>query len=334
MNDHKRVVHGVYQRKAGTSDDSTDQSQQPNESLYDTNPIDAYYNAPVIPEAEPLVLKAEPRIDSEALITEQNEASKKEKDLRSLICFPEPEGSGSAFQAFKQPKLDDDEEMTFVDPLAMMDAVTNESPAEMPYDNEASASSPADTTGSEQCTICQKSFKSSSALRLHRFSAHGTCPKKECPKCNKSFLPWHFTRHCCWNKDDEQSGAAASNEAESGSATCELCRRSYTSARTLKEHMRTVHGVYQRRNQPQQAVQESPGETLDTANEDDTKQQQNYVCTDNDCGASFSSPLDLLLHRLAHTGDKPFVCDKNDCKEAFAAPQELDEHRRTVHESA
>ena len=119
-----------------------------------------------------------------------------------------------------------------------------------------------------ECTTCHRSFKNSSALRLHRFSAHGACPRKMCTNCNKTFLPWHYLRHACTGLQTSEAKMNASKPTDSNNHPtewkCSLCSRRYLSRylnfaltisvhyncfcrRTLKDHLRMIHGINQRR---------------------------------------------------------------------------------------
>lgn len=84
------------------------------------------------------------------------------------------------------------------------------------------------------CKICNKSYKAMISLKLHNFNNHdgpgnGLNKSYLCPLCNKLFEnPTQLSKHMV-------------THTENRAFLCEHCPKSFTSAKYLKIHVRSVH---------------------------------------------------------------------------------------------
>ncbi|XP_013788029.1 transcription factor IIIA-like [Limulus polyphemus] len=58
-----------------------------------------------------------------------------------------------------------------------------------------------------------------------------------------------------------------------------------------------------------------------------------YVCSFDDCTASFSRPCQLETHLRAHTGERPFICTYDDCYSCYTRVDHLKRHIAKCHEA-
>ena len=151
----------------------------------------------------------------------------------------------------------------------------------------------ADNLG-EQCSSCQKSFKSLRMLEKH--IARGCCGTENlCQHCGKVFQkPEQLRTHLRYNHKERQ-------------VTCNICKHKFHSNRDLTRHINSVH-------EGKKEVQcGTCGKFFTCSNTLKTHERcvhlklKLYKC--EQCQKSFTLADTLKKHKIwAHSNDRPFVC--------------------------
>lgn len=146
------------------------------------------------------------------------------------------------------------------------------------------------------CSTCGKGFSQKTVLlkheRLHKLPSE----QHQCELCNRTFnkkffLEKHMQSH--YLSDDPQAIPLLIQDEEKA-YMCEICSMKFTHFYTLKSH-------YLSHDAPQ------------------------FLCSY--CGKVFSRKLNLELHKMIHTGERPYKCTF--CTSAFRQRQHLTLHIRT-----
>ena len=149
---------------------------------------------------------------------------------------------------------------------------------------------------SRQCPVCDRSFSSASAARLHLVT-HDDVKRFVC-HCGKAFAR------------PDQLRAHGTVHADTKDFLCTLCGKAFPRMASLNVHYRRRH----RDDVPDSAKRPGP--------------EQLYNCSA--CDKIFLSRQEAERHELRHTGAKPFSCDI--CSRSFTRKDKMKEHKRRVHE--
>lgn len=152
------------------------------------------------------------------------------------------------------------------------------------------------------CRFCDKAFSMKSNLERHEKRHTGIRPHL-CELCGKGFiqktaLQYHMRTH----KGEFGTGGCKSGEMYS----CSVCSLTFNRHANLRKHMRNLH----------------PTPELDENRR--SVERKSLLC--DLCGKGFASMNSLKLHRMQHTGEKPFVCSI--CNKAFVVKAQLQYHAR------
>ena len=168
------------------------------------------------------------------------------------------------------------------------------------------------------CEICEKTFSSVSALKVHLGAVHEGQKKHECGKCDESFnqagtLKLH-------NKSDHKNLKKYK---------CNKCGKSFTRTATLKKHKKVVHEGVKKFKCNKCGKSFGYAGHLKTHTETIHEGLKRFKC--NKCGESFGESGKLKRHNeTVHEGLKKYRCDK--CGKSFSQASHLKTHNETVHE--
>ena len=177
--------------------------------------------------------------------------------------------------------------------------ISRSSPEISDMNNEYSNTEQGETADSnleegEQCSSCQKYFKSLRMLEKH--IARGCCNTENlCQHCGKVFQkPEQLRTHLRYNHKERQ-------------VICDICKHKFHSNRDLKRHINSVH-------EGKKDVQcGSCGKFFTCSNTLKTHERcvhlklKLYKC--EVCKKSFTLADTLKKHKIwAHSNDRPFVC--------------------------
>ncbi|XP_071135779.1 zinc finger protein 436-like isoform X2 [Mytilus edulis] len=163
---------------------------------------------------------------------------------------------------------------------------------------------------SYSCSICRKSFKNSTSLRIHENRHKGIKPYK-CGECDKSFsssgnLSAHRKIHSsdkaymctvCGKQYNQHSEFLIHerNHRNERPFACKYCDKTFSRSGCLHNHERIHTGV------------------------------KPYLC--GTCGKAFSRSDRLHIHERCHSGEKPFMC--NVCGKVYSDMSNLRSHKKT-----
>lgn len=155
------------------------------------------------------------------------------------------------------------------------------------------------------CGFCNKTFSMKSNLERHEKRHTGIRPHL-CELCGKGFiqktaLQYHMKIH------EEEIRAEVYKQGEIYS--CSACGLTFNRGANLRKHIQKVH-----LNQDVKVEQ----------NDAKTHEKKSLLC--DLCGKGFASVNSLKLHKMQHTGEKPFVCSV--CSKAFVVKAQLQYHSR------
>ena len=155
------------------------------------------------------------------------------------------------------------------------------------------------------CCFCNKAFSMKSNLERHEKRHTGIRPHL-CELCGKGFiqktaLQYHRKIH------EEEIRAEVYKQGEIYS--CAACGLTFNRGANLRKHIQKVH-----------LNQDVKVEHNDTK----THEKKSLLC--DLCGKGFASVNSLKLHKMQHTGEKPFVCSV--CSKAFVVKAQLQYHSR------
>ncbi|KAI4471591.1 finger putative transcription factor family-related [Holotrichia oblita] len=141
------------------------------------------------------------------------------------------------------------------------------------------------------CQFCGKGFSDALMYREHENIHMGAGPLS-CVVCQKTFS---FTRNLVQHQVRFHKASILGIEVKN---QCGICKRSYSKASTLENHMK-VHD----RNIPKPKI---------------------HLC--DTCGKGFAQKNKLILHNRVHTGYKPYKCGY--CVKSFTKKEYLVMHER------
>ncbi|XP_074097434.1 uncharacterized protein LOC141526352 [Cotesia typhae] len=168
-----------------------------------------------------------------------------------------------------------------------------------------------------RCTVCNKSFSSTSNLKQHA-GTHSVDQKKfQCKQCGISFA-WKSTL----NKH------IAGNHRPDGPLkfVCEICPKVYSTLSQVNEHVKRDH--LKERNFKCSECGKSFFKKFDLKSHIRTHTNERpYAC--KTCGKSFHHQSHIIRHERVHSGERPYTCDI--CKQSFSQPGSLKIHRQRHH---
>uniref|UniRef100_A0A1B6D4M7 C2H2-type domain-containing protein n=1 Tax=Clastoptera arizonana TaxID=38151 RepID=A0A1B6D4M7_9HEMI len=202
-----------------------------------------------------------------------------------------------------------------------------------------------DKTDNKTCSICDKSFLTTTGYKLH-MKSHGREKEHECNLCGFHFTSaYSLHRHMSIHSDDKKF-------------ICLLCGTKYRTEAQLRRHSnehKTSHvKTRKRRGEAKQLTEEetkqlssqiphqvySMSEKVLIASfaerdrisdlKDPSEKFEHEPLHRNQCKycpKSFRKPSDLVRHLRTHTGERPYQCDF--CNKCFTVKSTLDSHVKT-----
>lgn len=152
------------------------------------------------------------------------------------------------------------------------------------------------------CSFCDKAFSMKSNLERHEKRHTGIRPHL-CELCGKGFIQkTALLYHTRTHQGELGTGGCKPGEMFS----CSVCSLAFNRHANLRKHMRNLHSAPE----------------LDENRR--SVERKSLLC--DLCGKGFASVNSLKLHRMQHTGEKPFVCSI--CDKAFVVKAQLQYHAR------
>eukprot|EP00088_Acartia_fossae_P048381 TRINITY_DN5278_c0_g1_i11.p1 TRINITY_DN5278_c0_g1~~TRINITY_DN5278_c0_g1_i11.p1 ORF type:complete len:542 (-),score=50.84 TRINITY_DN5278_c0_g1_i11:660-2285(-) len=197
-----------------------------------------------------------------------------------------------------------------------------------------------------QCSECQRSFKSKYQLKQHISQVHENVKAHSCKFCEKSFrektsLKNHILTHTderpfpcdkCdkrfRRKESLQYHQQSHNANQTRSFICSICAKPFRNVRDLKAHEKSFHFTSTLDIFCKECNEQFKSKTA-FSNHMKLVHGQGTVYTCSHCPRRFPSKSTLENHTRTHTGAKPFGCQY--CKKTFrmAYLRDIHEQRHT-----
>jgi len=163
---------------------------------------------------------------------------------------------------------------------------------------------------------CDKVFRSSVDMQRHYDAVHLKHKAFKCDTCGK-----RFTRRWCLKSHVE------SVHLEQKPFKCSTCGQLFKQGSHLKLHVDTVHlGKRPFICGDCGATFGEAGSLRRHITTRHSSMAPRYPCTEPGCSATFATTQGLKLHKMDHTGERPFPCPYESCSDRFKTQGEVNKH--------